>query len=184
MRKVFLAAIAVLVCASAQAGFTFSDIPWNTSTDTVIQKLKAAGFKQIKKDKKSGDVAFRGELLGHDATGVAAFAQGRLAKVIVILSTGDEMARETYSQVREVLVKKYGPPARTTVSFGDPFHEGDGYEAEAIRQGKAVYMTEWGDGGEQLVVNIASSASIAVTYESPDWAAELYRRKSKGSSAF
>src|SRR5690349_18803376 len=87
MRKVFLTAIALLIRASAHASFTFSDIPWNTSTDTVIKKLKAAGFKQVRKDKKTGDVAFHGQLLGHDATGVAGFAQGRLAKVVVLLST-------------------------------------------------------------------------------------------------
>jgi hypothetical protein len=183
MRKLVLV-VAFLVATSAHAAFVFSDIPWNTPADAVVQKLKAAGFKQVKKDKRSGEVAFHGTLLGHDATGLAGFAQGRLAKVVVLLSTSDEMARAAYSEVRNVLAKKYGPPVRTTVSFGDPFHEGDGYEAEAIRQGKAVYATEWADAGERLVLNIASSVSVAVTYESPDWAGELERRKSKGTSPF
>ncbi len=184
MRKVFLTAFAVLVCASAHASFVFSDIPWNTPADSVMQKLKAAGFKQVKKDKQ-GDLTFQGSLLNHDAAGMAMFSpSGKLLKVIVMLSTPDEMARDAYNQVRDVLVTKYGQPARTTVSFVDPFHEGDGYEAEAIRSGKGIFKTQWNDAGEQLILNITSSLAVAVTYESQDWPAELERRKSKGSAAF
>ncbi len=183
MRRVFLTLLAILVCVSAQASFVFSDIPWNTQAQSVMKKLKDAGFKQIRKDKQ-GDITFRGTLLGHDAAGMAMFAEGRLAKVLVMLSTPDEMAREGYTQVRDVLITKYGQPAHTTVTFLEPFHQGDGYEAEAIRSGKGIFVTQWNEDGEQLILNITSSLAVAVTYESPDWAAELERRKSKGAAAF
>lgn len=183
MKKIVLAAFAILVAVNVHAAFVFSDIPWNSSSDSVVKRLKSAGFKQIKRDKQ-GDYAFRGNLLNHDATGVAMFAQGRLVKVMVMLSTADEMARETYTQIREVLVGKYGRPVRTLASFVEPFHEGDGYEAEAIRSGKGIFLTQWSDSGQQLLVNITSGLAVAVTYESQDWPAELERRKNKGSAAF
>ncbi|GAC1430812.1 MAG: hypothetical protein NVSMB68_03050 [Thermoanaerobaculia bacterium] len=182
MKTRFLAVAALFVCATLHAAFNFSDIPWNTPADTVMKKLKSAGFKQVRKD-KAGDIGFRGSLLNHDAAGSAIFARGRLAKVVVMMTT-DELARETYSQVREVLVGKYGRPVRTVASFVEPFHEGDGYEAEAIRSGKGIFLTQWRDAGEILTVNITANLTVAVSYESGEWPAELERRKNKGSPAF
>ncbi|HEX7421017.1 MAG TPA: hypothetical protein VF505_14100 [Thermoanaerobaculia bacterium] len=183
MKKLLFAAFAILITLNARAAFVFSDIPWNAPADSVVKKLKAAGFKQIKKDKQ-GDYSFGGDLLGHDAAGMAMFAKGRLVRVIVMLTTPEETIRETYSQVREVLLNKYGKPVRTLASFVEPFHQGDGYESEAIRSGKAIFLTQWRDDGQQLLVNITSGLMIGVSYESPDWAAELERRKNKGSAAF
>ena len=181
--KALIVATSLLLSVNAHAAFVFSDIPWNASSETVVKKLKDAGFRQIKRNKQ-GDYSFRGNLLNHDATGMAMFARGRLASVIVVLVTPEEMAHETYTQVREVLVRKYGEPARTLASFVEPFHEGDGYEAEAIRSGKGIFMTQWSDAGEQLLLKITPGLAVAVTYESQDWPAEWERRKNKGPAAF
>lgn len=183
MKKLVFGALAIVVSVNVHAAFIFSDIPWNTSRETVVKRLKDAGFKQIKKDKQ-GDYAFRGTLLGHDAAGSAMMAQGKLVKVVVLLVAPDDAARETYNQVRDVLVKKYGEPSKTLASFVEPFQEGDGYEAEAIRSGKGLFVTQWSEGGQALAVNITPNLTVAVSYESPDWPAELERRKNKGSSAF
>lgn len=176
MNKVVLTALAILVSVNARAAFVFSEIPWNTPAQAVVKKLKGAGFKQVKKD-KSGDYRFRGRLMNHDATGVAMMSQGKLARVVIMLATADDVAHDTYNELRSVLAEKYGAPARTAVSFLDPFHEGDGYEAEAIRAGKGIFLTQWSDGGETLTLNITSSLAVAVTYESSAWGAELARRK-------
>lgn len=181
--KIVIVALSLLITLEARAAFVFSDIPWNAPGEVVVKKLKDAGFKQIKKDKK-GDYAFQGNLLGHDAAGMAMFAQGRLVRVIVMMTTPEETIHETYSQVREVLLNKYGKPVQTLAQFVEPFHQGDGYESEAIRSGKAVFLTQWNDDGQQLTVNITSGLMVGVAYDSPDWPAELERRKAKGSAAF
>ena len=183
MKKVVLAAFAFSLAVNVHAAFVFSDIPWNAPGEVVARKLKDAGFKQIRKDKQ-GDYAFRGNLLGHDAAGMAMFAQGRLVRVIVMLTTPEETVHETYDQVREVLLNKYGKPVQTVASFVEPFYQGDGYESEAIRSGKAMFLTHWSDEGQQLTVNINSGLTVGVSYESPGWAAEMERRKNKGSAAF
>jgi hypothetical protein len=181
--KLVLAALSLFITLNARAAFVFSDIPWNAPGEVVVKKLKEAGFKQIKKDKK-GDYTFQGNLTGHDAAGMAMFAQGRLVRVIVMMTTPEETVHETYSQVREVLVNKYGKPVQTVAQFVEPFHQGDGYESEAIRSGKAIFLTQWSDDGQQLTVNITSGLMIGVSYDSPEWPAELERRKNKGSAAF
>lgn len=181
--KIAIAALSLLVTLNARAAFVFSDIPWNSSGDVVARKLKDAGFKQVRKDKQ-GDYSFRGTLLGHDASGMAMLAQGRLVRVIVMLTTPEETVHETYSQVREVLLRKYGQPVRTLASFIEPFQEGDGYESEAIRSGKGIFLTQWAGEGQQLTVDITSGLMVGVSYDSPDWPAELERRKSKGSAVF
>ena len=181
--KIALFALSLFLATTARAGFVFSDIPWNAPSEVVVKRLKDAGFKQIKRDKQ-GDYGFRGNLLGHDAAGMANFAQGRLVRVVVMLTTPEETVHETYSQVREVLLNKYGKPVQTLAQFVEPFHKDDGYESEAIRSGKAIFLTQWSDDGQQLTVNITSGLTVGVSYESPDWAAELERRKNKGLAAF
>lgn len=183
MKRIVLTGVAILLAVNARAAFVFSEIPWNTPAKAVVKKLTGAGFKQVKRD-KSGDYRFRGTLLNHDAAGVAMMSEGRLARVVVTLATPDEAAHDAYNDLRSVLVKKYGAPVRTVAAFLDPFHEGDGYEAEAIRAGKGIFLTQWTDAGQNLILNITSSLGVAVTYESPAWGAELERRKSKGSSSF
>jgi len=158
------------------ASFLFSDIPWQTPAQPLVKQLTANGFKVTKKPDRAGDYAFRGTVLGHPATGIASLGEGKLVRVIVTLVPGDETLRETYEQVRRTLIKKYGEPEKTVQRYLEPFHEGDGYEQEAIRAGRAVFATRWLDSGEALVVNITPDLNVAVTYESPEWAAEAARR--------
>jgi hypothetical protein len=163
------------VAFSLLASFLFSDIPWSTPAQAVVKKLTDAGFHVARKP-DHGDYGFRGMLLGRQATGMAFMADGKLARVVVVVTPPDESVRENYEQIRQVLVKKYGPPAKTVQRYLEPFHEGDGYEQEAIRAGKAVFATQWIDGDEDLFINITPALQVSVTYESPDWAAEAARR--------
>ena len=168
---------AIALTLSLFASFIFADIPWNTPGETVVKQLKDAGFKVSKKpDKATGDYSFRGTLLGHLSNGTASMAGGKLARITITIIPEEEAVRATYKQVRDVLVKKYGTPEKTVERYLEPFHEGDGYEQEAIRAGKAQFATRWLDSGETLVVNITPDLNVAVTYESPDWAAESARR--------
>jgi hypothetical protein len=165
MKSCLIAAAVFLAAVSARAAITFAGIPWNTPAQTVVRKLTAAGFTVAKKP-DHGDYRFRGKLLNHDAAGVAIMSDGKVVRVFVMLAAPDDAARETYEELRKVLIAKYGAPAKTVRSFEEPFHEGDGYEAEAIRSGKANFATQWIDGGDALVLNIASGKSLALTYDS------------------
>lgn len=162
------------------ASFLFSDIPWNTPGTAVQKKLTEAGFKVAKKADRAGDYAFRGMLLDHPATGIAAMADGKLARVVLTIVPTEEPVRDVYVQVRDAIEKKYGAPAKSVQRFLDPFHEGDGYEEEAIRAGKAVFATGWKDGDEALVVSITPNLQVAVTYDSPEWPAEAAKRAKGG----
>ena len=162
------------------ASFLFSDIPWNTPAKPLVKQLTDAGFKVAKKPDRAGDYAFHGTLVGHQAVGIASLAQGKLARIIVTITPDDDSPRETYEQVRRALVRKYGEPEKTVMRYLEPFHEGDGYEQEAIRAGKAVFASRWLDSGETLIVNVTPDLNIAVTYESPEWAAESARRTKGG----
>ncbi|HSP34909.1 MAG TPA: hypothetical protein VLU46_11385 [Thermoanaerobaculia bacterium] len=162
------------------ASFLFSDIPWNTPGQTVVKKLAEAGFKVAKKPDRAGDYAFSGMLLGHPASGIATIGDGKLVRVIVTIVPTEETVRDTYLQVRDAIQKKYGKPAKSVQRFLEPFHDGDGYEDEAIRAGKAVFATGWSEEDEALVVNITQNLQVAVTYESPGWAAEAAKRAKGG----
>lgn len=161
------------------ASFLFSDIPWGTPVQPMIKKLNEAGFSVARKP-DHGDYRFQGRLNGHPVTGFASMGEGKLVRVQILMVPPEESLRETYDEIRGALVKKYGEPAKSVQKILEPFHEGDGYEQEAIRAGRAVFATQWIEGKESLLVNITPSLQVTVTYESPDWAAEAARRM-KGS---
>ena len=157
-----LAAIAVLLAATSAHAFTFADIPRNATTDVVTQKLKAAGFK-VKKSKN--EIGFQGKVFERDGGGVATVVNGKVVKIAVIVPASEDVARETYDEIRAALMARYGPPAETISQIREPFHEGDGYETEAIREGKGVFATRWEAEGQQLSVTINPALAVVVTYE-------------------
>lgn len=173
-------------CLSVGAqGYSFADIPWESSATAVTAMLGAKGFKPGGAD-KDGDIRFEGELIGYKAMGLAMFVEGRLGKVTLILVTPDNKAREVYRDLRETLVQKYGAPTRTFETFRRPYYLGDGFEETAIKVGKASFATFWAPEGTEggLSIEITERLNIRVTYEGPLWGPESNRRKSKSRSVF
>jgi hypothetical protein len=174
---------ATVACAQS---FNFSDLAWETSVSEVRNQLAAAGFTAIQTD-KDGDLRFQGVLIGYKAIGIAFFAESKLAKVAIRLITPDRKARDTYRDLKETLTKKYGPPTNSYEYFRKPYYEGDGYEEQAIRVGKARFATFWGgrepsSGG--LVLEIHESLTVRLSYESAIWGAEADRRKAQATKVF
>lgn len=103
------------------------------------------------------------------------FHDGVLVKVVLALITPDEEAIAKYGDVRSSLVSKYGSPDGDYRTFTTPYYEGDGYEGQAIKMGKAkisAYWTEWE--GESLGIEITKALTVSLSYEGPGWPAAYY----------
>lgn len=181
MKKLFF--LAVLLCFSALARAeqpTFADIRWGALQDEVRKQLTSKGFTSGATD-KDGDFKFEGQLVGHKAQGLALFSDGKVAKIIVRIITPDNKAIETYRSMKDVLAKKYGKPSSDYEFFKKPYYDGDGYEAQAIRVGKATFSSFW---GSALNLEIHESLTVQLHYESEAWKKESEKRKARSTSVF
>ncbi len=73
------------------------------------------------------------------------------------------------------LIETYGPPTYDIAEFEEPYACGDGREVEAIKAGKATFITGWentnSDGGMFLFLD--RDADVAISWEAPGWNAYL-----------
>lgn len=188
MRKTLLIAITILCCIAVHAQeakptpetTTFADMKWGTPIAEVKRILSSKGFTTNIDDE--GDLRFEGTLMSVKSVGFALMTEGKLSKVIVNLATPEKDARKTYTDMKEVLTKKYGEPSKCFEYFSRPYYEGDGYEEQAIRVGKGVFACFW---NEQLIsVEITDKLIVRIAYESQSWSQEADRRKAKKTSIF
>jgi len=181
MKRLFL--LTFLICLSSLVKAeqpTFADIRWGASHDEVRKQLISKGFSPGALD-KDGDFKFEGSLVGHKAQGLALFGDRKVAKVIVRIITPDHKAIETYRSMKEVLTKKYGKPSSDYEFFKKPYYDGDGFEAQAIKLGKATFSSFW---GSALNLEIHESLTVQLNYESDVWEKEYEKRKARSNSVF
>ncbi len=169
-----------------EESYNFADMEWGLPSAEVRQILDSKGFK-VSAD-TDGDLKFEGALLSTEVVGWALLARDKLAAVTVNFITRDQDARRTYADMRDVLAKKYGTPSNNFKFFRKPYYDGDGYEDQAIKLGKATFACYWvgsekGKEGD-LAINITEQLTVEIRYEAPFWAQEAARRKEKGTRIF
>ena len=197
--QLFRLAIVLLTVARAHSGlaqeavvssgnWSYADIPWGASKETVKRTLVQRGYAFLKTD-EDGDLQFDGEISNTKARIVAIFARDRLVKSGVLIATPDNKAREVFCDMRETLLRKYGAPSSDFHFFTSPYYEGDGFEDQAIRLGKATFAVYWHrdapEGGQNSIsLSITDALSVIVSYESPAWHQEYERRKTRATKDF
>jgi hypothetical protein len=162
---------------------TFAGIPWGASDTSVVEAAATAGLQLVGKD-ADGDYEFAGELFGAQAV-VYAFMSptGGLVKVQVRLATPTDRPVSKYTEVVHSISEQYGTTEQVEL-FKAPYRKGDGLEDEAVRAGKGLLLSAWGDdrqpGQASLVIRVTKLV-VGMDYESHGWAAELNRRKEQAS---
>ena len=173
-------------CLAAQ-DYRFADIPWGSTGETVKKMMATQGLVFVQMD-SDGDYSFKGTLAQYRAVVWGLMSGGKLAKVTVSLITPDNKAREEFKNMKGVLTTKYGAPSGSYEFYEKPYEEGDGYEDQAIRLGKGHFFTFWrtvsGTDTSTLGLQIGEKLTVVIGYESPQWPAELERRKAKATKAF
>ncbi len=181
MKKLFF--LVLLLCLSPLSRAespTFADIRWGANADEVRKQLTSKGFIPGATD-KDGDFKFEGSLVGYKAQGLAFFAGTKIVKVTVRLITPDNKAISAYQSMKDILSKKYGAPSNDFSIFKRPYYDGDGYEEQAIRLGKATISSYW---ASALGLEIHESLTVQMNYESDAWEGEYARRKAREASVF
>ena len=151
----------------------------------MIRNIEAAGFRYRQKD-ADGDLEFTGRVMDH-STKIFAFISrqtGALTSVQVNIGTPDEKARDVFRRMRESLIAKFGQPSDDYAFFQKPYYDGDGFETQAIRQGKGHFASFWKGRNSGLMVRITDQLAVRVLYEGPQASGELRRRNAEDLKAF
>jgi hypothetical protein len=163
---------------------TFADIPWGAGGTDVVKAATAAGFRLVAQD-HDGDYQLEGEWCGAPAVVYAYMSPtSGLVKVQVRLSAPGDQARSQYARVVQTLASQYGSTEGVEI-YRLPYQKGDGREDEAVRVGKGLLYSMWGDDlqpGEAALVVRATKLVVGLDYESHAWSAESDRRKSRPAS--
>jgi hypothetical protein len=164
----------------------FADLPWYSLAEDVVSTFVARGYQYNGPESDlEGDLTFFGKMAGRDGLVRVCMARGLAVQMTVLLAV-EGVAHEQYMAMKSMLTRKYGDPTFSHELFEEPYYEGDGYEEQAIRVGKATFVTEWQHPRLfRLVVGVTPAGeSVGVTYESPLWQAESDRRAARQTRDF
>jgi hypothetical protein len=161
----------------AQA-FRFAGTRWGASMEETRATLSQHGFS-LAPESDGRQLIFSGLLDDQPAIVVALFGEDGLTKILVSVPTKDETALATYREWRERFGLQYGRPELDVESYAYPFGNGKhvGYEAAALRVGKATIGALWTTQGEALGIKITDHLIVSAHYESPAWRLESDKRR-------
>jgi hypothetical protein len=164
----------------------FADVPWGSGADSLVARLEARGYREIRDARTKDRVAFTGRLFDRFATVHALLDdRGRLTRWEITLPSKGE--RDEYSIQRKIyddavteMLAKHGRRREAVERFRFPYARGDGNEARGIRQGYVTMRSAWTSrDGDRLVVEIDDSMSVVLTYESHGWSKVQEERRRK-----
>jgi hypothetical protein len=170
------AALVARADASTQA-YRFGGTQWGASVAETTGALAVRGFR-LDGTPADGDLIYVGILNDRPALVVALFGAEGLSKILVSVPADEANAMATYHEMKRILGGEYGAPEIDVETYEYPFADGKhvGYEAAAIRVGKATIGALWKANGEALGLKITDRLIVSAHYESPAWRQESERR--------
>jgi hypothetical protein len=169
--------------ATESQAYRFAGTEWGASSEATSAALKTHGFT-LEQTEDDGSLIFAGAVNDRPALVVALFLENRLSKILISVPTSEETTLPVYREMRGVLDGQYGAPEVEVESYAYPFAEGKhvGYEATAIRVGKARIGAMWQAKGEALGLRISERLIVSAHYESPAWKQDLDRRAQRSKT--
>ena len=191
-RNSLLALALSFVAVSALAApvkYEFAGIPWHLAPVNVSQRLEAAGFSKLAKinDPDFNAYVFQGILDDEPFEALVYFTPDeRLLKIALLFEITPQTALARYAEMKEVLTKKYGPPGVDNGYYDPPYDKITGFEELALKMDKAHFISVFKGEPVADVATVAISGKgtqLVVSYEAPDWGAEVERvQKRKGAA--
>lgn len=162
---------------------SFDGVAISGTLNAAIAKYKAKGYKFIKFH--DSEIAIMTGFISNKRCEVYLTATPKtktFCKISIYFPKLNdwEDLKSDYTNIRQVLINKYGEPDSNHEFFKDPYDEGDGYEMSAVDLDKCVYTAIWlYKNNMSIQVRISEFRQVNIIYES-DKGMEL-RNKEKES---
>lgn len=159
----------------------YKDLQWGDSMDVVKQKMASMkGFTHDTKRTTPDSLTYEGgEISGYTVDFVILlFSKSGFCKAVFVLSgVSESRITSEYKNLKELLTGKYGKPKDDYKLFRSPYKEGDGYETQAIRLGKATFAAFWTFPGKKeedyISLRISERLDLVLGYENGDLMTEF-----------
>lgn len=143
----------------------FMGVPITGKVSDFSRKLQTKGFERMSKD---NDGFLTGQFTGKES--VIMMLETPKSKQVYTISVflKDEFKtwetlKDEYNKYKTKLTKKYGIPDSREL-FEDPYYEGDGYEMQALRMGKCLYMSKFETLAGDIILAMAEQ-KIVILYQ-------------------
>lgn len=185
MFAVLLTTLSLATAWGQGAPYTFDDeIPWRSQVGPVIRVMEELGYKAentFLNDDQALVFTAEDELVYayfDDEDLLLNITLYILTSAITADNTADVQFSATeagYEEVKKGLREAYGKPTLDVAEFEVPYARGDGREIEAIKKGKATFITGWENAGSSggVFLFLDGDADVAISWEAPGWDAYL-----------
>lgn len=183
MKKLVLAILICFVCFSinAQSHLTFKGLPILGDANEFALKLKDKGYTIV--DSSDNFNFLTGTFAGHENVTIAVVGTPKtntVYKVCVIFEKETDSFSKLETQYKSLLnsyIDKYGKPEKSYDFFMSPYYKGDGYELQAVKKDKCRYISFFSVENGHLIIEIAKTQNVMVTYEDLDGASLCSKEK-------
>lgn len=154
-------------------------IPFGIDKASVISKMKSKGYTN--KPTKEGYLTFENVKFGaFDAFSVNFyFTSDKLYQgLVLIIPELEAKTVEIYEEVVTELSKKYGP-GNSFKNFKSPYEEGDGFDIQAIKLGKADFNTFWTKHAQGTInAYVSETLLVGIKYQDKELIKEVIKAQS------
>lgn len=171
MKKLFITLFVLLtlgVNAQTESHLKFKGIPITGTLDNMINKLEAQGYVLTESDNKAA--ILYGKFANEYCDIIVCVTPNTniVYKIIVVFESVDNWwsLKSDYYKLKDQISSKYVVTAtKENETFFKPYYEGDGYELQALRNGKCVYYSKFNvDYGEIAVLISKIECGICLYY--------------------
>lgn len=144
----------------------FNGIPITGSLNNVQNKLTAKGFRFARKE---GDAVEMVGKFANEKCSIVLYATPKtktIYQIIVDYGKGDSwgLLKSHYLQLKKLLKEKYNVQPFSVEKFIDPYYEGDGYELQATRCSKCLYLSRFTLNNGEITLFI-SDERVLISYQ-------------------
>ena len=172
MKKLLLIIVCIIsmtINAQENRHLKFKDIPINGQLDSFVSKLKSKGYTFVYESDDHRGVVLKGKFVDEDAQllVLGSSKTNTVWKVAVYVDKGASWytLKNHYYEYVKLYSEKYGKPSDNFEFFSDPYYEGDGFELQALKAEKCIYISYFETPLGMITVGISSSGEIEFVYE-------------------
>lgn len=167
LRHVLTLLLLLFVFFAKAQHLEFKGLQMCGSVSSFAQKLEEQGYKTVYNN--GFNYALSGQFTGKDAKVLllGSVKTGEIWKIAVIFDkslTWSDILSD-YSTYVDLFTKKYGFPSDHFEFFEKPYYKGDGYELQALRNGKCNYVSFFKTNEGTITVEMSRDERLRLTYE-------------------
>ncbi len=171
MKKITLILILVLASLGSliaqEQHMEFRGIPIDGNGDQFVAKLEKLGY--TKKTTSGASYILNGQFAGSacEVYVICTPVSKKVCKVVLYAPKIDNWytLKDNYTKMKDQFTKKYGAPSVKYESFIKPYYEGDGYETQALKKKKCLYVSLWEISTGSIAIELSEYCQLKYTYE-------------------